>query len=90
MMDIVREDVIKRKINWNGMAEHRDETRCSNCRFFTVNPKNGFPLTGSLSAGACSATVFIQFEIDPTCDPSYIHTQKYSQCDLFEVKDGKQ
>jgi len=88
-MDIVKEDVIKRTINWNSMAEHRDEDRCSNCRFFTMNPKGGFPLTGSLSAGACAGTIFVQFNIDPDCDPSYIHTQKYSKCDLFRTKEQK-
>ena len=86
-MTIIREEIIKRKINYNGMAETRDESRCSNCRFFTVNPKDGFPLSGSLSAGACSGTLFIQFDLDPDSAPSYIHTQKYSKCDLFTAKE---
>ena len=85
-MHIIREDIIKRKINYNDMTNNRDESRCSNCRFFTINPGGGFPLTGSLSAGACSGTLFVQFDLDPDCDPSYIHTQKYSKCDLFTAK----
>ena len=82
------EFIIKHKINWNGMTHNRDEERCLNCRYFTHNPKPELiKLSGSLSAGACSGTIFIQFDIDPDCNPSYIHTQNYSKCDLFEAKD---
>ena len=86
-MSEIREDLIKRTINWNGMTHNRDEERCGNCLHFTYNPEPGLiKLSGSLSAGACSGTALVQLEMNQGSEPSYIHTQNYSKCDLFEAR----